>query len=141
MRARIITVSIPLDLELRMSMARINCSLILILILLSAAVTFADVTYTYTGNYFTVVQPPYTTSERIAGYFTVSQPLPPNSDYNSNINPLYFSLNDGVQTITSLNNTGIADFGFGTDAAGNIVWWNIDVYYIASGIQSYSVPP
>jgi len=62
------------------------------------------VTYTYTGQNYTYVEPPYTTDMKVTGSFTTSTPIPPNSsDYDFSAILTSWSLNDGLQTIDNTN--------------------------------------
>jgi hypothetical protein len=79
-------------------------------------------TYTYTGNDFTTVGAPYTTSDSINGYFTIASLAPNLVDVA--IFPLYYIFADGLQTFnTSLGFP--STFFIWTDASGAITSWNI----------------
>ena len=83
-------------------------------------------TYAYKGNPFTTVSSPYTTSDFVAGQFTVNLPSNANLDVVNVTNQLQaFSFTDGHQTFTQ--NTLSLDpvFFISTDAAGNITAWNL----------------
>lgn len=109
----------------------------------------ADVTYDYTGNYFTNVTngggPAYTTSDRVTGSVTLSQALAPDTQYTSGVDGfsvLSFSFSDGVQTITNLDftNPGTLSedtFFFGTDASGNIYTWNVVLHVPVNNETNY----
>ena len=80
----------------------------------------ANTIYTYTGNPFTDVQSPYTTSNFVSGSFTVASPLANNLSA-AGITPISLSFTDGIQTI---NNVAFASsFVLSTDANGKIVNW------------------
>ncbi len=96
---------------------------------LSATGARADTfTYTYTGNDFTSVTDPYTTSDKLMGTFELSAALPPNlvlfDDQSSLV--LSFTMSDGVQTLTSAEAFS-EHFTFATDSAGTIVLWDVEV--------------
>ncbi len=98
----------------------------------------ADTTYTYTGDAFTSVNSPYTTSDSITGSITFSSPIPANtgtfSSFMDNTTALpglvtgveSFSFTDGVDT---LDNTDVANpiILFATDGNGNIVAWEVSL--------------
>ena len=85
-----------------------------------ASVQAVPTTYMYTGNHFTDVSGPYTTSDFVTAMVTLASPLPPSAF--TSVTPLAFSISDGVQTITNLNALG-AGFHFTTDAAAHITLW------------------
>jgi len=101
-----------------------------IVVLALAGVVNAQVTYHYTGNHFTDVVAPYTTSDSISGSVTLSSALGDNlTNFQPSVNS--FSFTDGISTITSSssNSTGNPDrFVFNTDAAGDIIGWLVQVY-------------
>src|SRR6202041_2993275 len=72
---------------------------------LLTAPALADTVYTYTGNPFTQVVAPITTSDFVTASFTVASPLAPNSEFS----------NETPGVIVGLN--------FWTDSQGNIVDW------------------
>jgi hypothetical protein len=93
--------------------------------LTGATVHAASITYTYTGNSFTDVTGPYSTSDMVTGFVTFSSPLAANLPLTAET-PTAFSFSDGVQTITSANATS-TDFIFATGKHGEIVEWLIEV--------------
>jgi hypothetical protein len=111
---------------------RLLCSVVPVLMLLTTSQAHASAIYTYTGSAFTVTNvdgptPPadvYTSTDFVSGTVELSAPLAPNLDvWNSGfLTPLSFSFSDGVNTITNTSATQ-ASFSFGTDALGNIVYW------------------
>jgi hypothetical protein len=97
-------------------------------LLLSATGAWADTfTYTYTGNDFTLVQGPYTTSDSVMGTIVLSAPLPANLSSFTDETALLisYSFSDGVQTLTNLNSHA-ADFAFQTSPLGAITLWDIE---------------
>jgi len=87
----------------------------------------ADVIYQYTGNPFTTVTPPYTTSDFVSVSLTLAEPLPPNFDGSPAI--VNLTMNDGVQTLSSSSNTGDCPqticLELLTDGAGGIIGWSV----------------
>jgi hypothetical protein len=83
---------------------------------------FADTVYTYTGNVFTDVSAPYTTSDYIRGSFSTATPLPANT-LTDIVATTKFSFTDGVQTITNTTPNIEPSFTIKTDQAGNIITW------------------
>ena len=96
----------------------------------------ADTVYTYTGNTFdrgiAVGTPlpdgPFTANDFVSGSFTVSTPLAPNMVVPGTLQsivtiPTAFNFSDGYETFS--NTTAVNSFfEFGTDGAGNITsWW------------------
>ena len=86
-------------------LAAIRCSLMFtavaaLSIAYPASVQAVPTTYQYTGNPFTFVTGPYTTSDFVTGMVTLAGPLPPNMP--SPVTPTAFTFSDGVQTITNL---------------------------------------
>ncbi|MBV9744161.1 MAG: hypothetical protein JO099_10380 [Acidobacteriia bacterium] len=81
----------------------------------------ASITYTYTGNDYTVFMAPYTGSMDITGSFTFASPLAPSTIYTNTDLPTTWSISDGVDTIT--NTTGTLGFDAITNSLGGIVAW------------------
>ena len=95
--------------------------------LTAASVQAVPITYTYTGNPFTVVSAPYTTSDFVSGMLTLAGPLVANMPLTNVTNQVNaFSFTDGVQTIT-LNNSAGYLFLFATGAGGQITQWEVFV--------------
>ena len=98
-------------------------------------------TYTYTGNNFTSVANapndppygslPYTTSDMVKGYITLSAPLGDNYEGSPSATVLLYNFTDdvGPQNIAGNSFTFpyVMDSTFGTDSSGNIVSWNFQV--------------
>src|SRR5262245_43881367 len=59
-----------------------------------ASVQAVPTTYQYTGNHFTNVSAPYTTSMFVSGMVTLVGPLAPNMPLTS-VSPIAFSFSDG----------------------------------------------
>jgi len=91
----------------------------------------ADTIYTYTGNNFTTVTFPYTTSDFVTAMITLATPLPPN--FSGTVNPTAFTLSDGVQTLTNLNAVFAQGF-ITTSPTGAITTWHIQVQTIAGAV-------
>ena len=90
----------------------------------------ADTIYTYTGNMFDSFKgdfecPPVC---RITGSFTVAQPLPANLSFVT-ISPKFFSVSDGVVTLTPANSHPLIfqPFMLATDATGAITTWDVRI--------------
>jgi hypothetical protein len=83
-------------------------------------------TYQYKGNPFTTVSGPYTTSDFVTAMVTLAGPLGANMPLTQ-VTPTAFTLSDGVQTLSNLDNGVVATFLFGTDASGAIVEWAVAV--------------
>jgi hypothetical protein len=104
-----------------------------------ASVQAVPTTYQYTGNPFTDVSGPYTTSDFVTAMVTLAGPLPPN--FIGTVTPTAFTLSDGVQTISNHNATH-AGVDFATDATGAIAAWSVQVLVIGhTGIFTNSGPP
>jgi len=86
------------------------------------------VTYTYTGNDFTIISAPYTTSDSVSGWFTLSAALGPNLGFQI-ITPDSGQFADGILTF-NIASASFADVAIGTDSSGNISTWNV---YIRNG--------
>jgi hypothetical protein len=85
-------------------------------------------TYTYTGNDFTTVTGPYTTSMSVSGSFTVANPLSANTYTDISGIVQSFSFYDGPDTITNLSSDlEILTFLIRTDSFGNISFWDINL--------------
>ena len=81
-------------------------------------------TYTYTGNDFTLVNSPYTTSNSIQGNFTIAT-LADNLSFGS-ITPTSYDFTDGVQTGNQTNST-VSVFEVSTNGEGQITDWDIEL--------------
>ena len=105
------------------ALAAALCGLLLAALPFTSAL--ADTTYTYTGNQFNTFggDAACPTECNIYGSFTISAPLGPNFD--GYFTPDSFSFTDGLVTITQANATK-SDFGFITNALGEITAWNLD---------------
>jgi hypothetical protein len=91
--------------------------------LTAASVQAVPTTYQYTGNPFTNVAAPYTTSDFVSAMVTLAGPLAPNMPFTS-VTPTAFTLSDGVQTITNFNAIG-SSFNFATGPTGAITEWDV----------------
>ena len=114
-----------------MSTVRMGSLACIALLLLFASSAFANVTYTYTGNYYTSATWPYTTSDRITGYFVVFSALPANSTFLY-LTPLDYSFTDGYQSYTTL------PVDVATDSAGRISQWRIALGGFGWGTGSFN---
>jgi hypothetical protein len=90
-----------------------------------ASVHAVPTTYQYTGNPFTDVIAPYTTSDFVTALVTLAAPLAPNMPL-TDVTPTAYSLSDGVQTFTNLT-TGFLGtrFKFQTNGAGEVTRWDV----------------
>jgi hypothetical protein len=95
------------------------------LALLSSSAANAVEVLTYTGNDFTNVQSPYTTSDKVTATIELLTPLGSSLPL-SGVDPISFGISDGQQTITQTDSIG-AEFAFATDSSGNIIEWGIYV--------------
>ena len=102
-----------------------SAGLALAVVVLSVTAVQADTTYVYTGNPFTDVAPPYTTSMFVTGMVTLASPLPANMPLTP-VTSLDFSFSDGVQTILKQNG-GFGGAEFATGPTGMITQWHVDV--------------
>jgi hypothetical protein len=107
--------------------------------LTATSVQAVPTTYQYTGNPFTDVTAPYTTSDFVTATLTLAGPLAPNMPLTS-VTPIAFTLSDGVQTITNLT-PGLfnAAFSVETGGAGQIRFWIMEVTFGGHGIGPYIV--
>jgi hypothetical protein len=95
---------------------------------LGAANANADVIYSYLGNDFTNVSPPYTTSDHVTVSFTLASALGANLPLTTVV-PQTYTITDGVNTITNTTpSQSILDFALGTTANGSIITWVIDIF-------------
>jgi hypothetical protein len=90
-------------------LAAIRCSLMFtavaaLSIVYPASLQADPTTYRYTGNHFTDVFGPYTTSGFVSGMVTLAGPLGANMPLTQ-VTPTAFTLTDGVQTISDLTPT------------------------------------
>jgi hypothetical protein len=106
---------------------------------LLTAPALADTVYTYTGNPFTQVVAPITTSDFVTASFTVASPLAPNSEFSNEIlgalpfNPISWDVSTAGYTISNATPGVIVGLNFWTDSQGNIVDWIF-------GAEAESVP-
>jgi hypothetical protein len=115
-------------------------------------------TYTYTGNDFTSVanavnEPsygfvPYTTSDKITGSITFSEPLGENYEGTPSATMLSYNFSDGVgpQSVVGSTLGGnwgfpyVMDSTFGTDSSGAIVSWNLNLQgFSPSGTEAKEI--
>ena len=89
-----------------------------------ASVQAVPTTYSYTGNPFTAVAPPYTTSNFVTAMVTLASPLAANMPLTG-VTPLDFSVSDGVQTI--VQNGTLFSVQFATGPTGMITQWTVYV--------------
>jgi len=91
-----------------------------------ASVRAVPITYQYTGNHFTDVSGPYTTSMFVTAMVTLAAPLAANMPPFTDVTPIAFTFFDGVQTLSSSNpDIDLDTFQVGTNAAGQITSWQI----------------
>jgi PEP-CTERM motif-containing protein len=91
------------------------------------------VTYTYVGNPFTFTSnqlagdyPQYSTSDLVTGTITFAAPLTESfGDQSADV--VSYSFSDVAHTITSTMNPNQVTLDFGTDGAGDITQWYIDL--------------
>jgi hypothetical protein len=112
--------------------AAIRCSLMFtavaaLSVVYPVSVQAVPTTYHYTGNHFTDVTDPYTTSDFVTAMVTLAGPLGANMPL-THVNPTAFTFFDGVQTLNSTNShpNPIA-FSFATNANGEIISWAVEV--------------
>ena len=92
-----------------LTLAAIRCSLMFtavaaLSLAYPASVQAVPTTYRYTGNPFTFVSGPYTTSDFVTAMVTLAGPLGANMPL-TDVTPTAFTFSDGVQTITNHNAT------------------------------------
>jgi hypothetical protein len=102
---------------------------------LGATSAKASVTYDYTGNDFTNATGEYTVTDKVTGSITFATPLPASLSFPTFELPTSFSFMDGVQVITNSSAVSI-EFVLGTDVAGNINQWLIDISSITGRITT-----
>jgi hypothetical protein len=94
-------------------------------------------TYTYTGNTFTSVSAPYTTSDSVTGSITLSTPLAANLSSFTTVVPTAFSFTSAGETIANTTPGSGSQFFFKTDSAGNITYWGATVY--VGSVSQFSI--
>jgi hypothetical protein len=97
-----------------------------------------SVLYSYTGNPFTIVQSPYTTSDSVTASIVLSAALG-DSLTDANVTPTSYTLTDGQQTNTNLNSIGSTLFQFSTNATGKITDWTIETNTLVGLINTQSI--
>jgi hypothetical protein len=103
-----------------------------------ASVQAVPTTYRYTGNHFTDVSGPYTTSMFVTAMVTLAGPLGANMPLTEVI-PTAFTFSDGVQTISSTQ-VSAHGFRFATNGSGEIIFWDLEVDFASSSILTRDVP-
>ena len=87
---------------------------------LLTAPALADTVYTYTGNPFTQVVAPITTSDFVTASFTVASPLAPNSEFSNELlgalpfNPISWDVSTAGYTISNTTPGVIVGLNFWT---------------------------
>ncbi|MEE4144744.1 MAG: hypothetical protein V2I26_08095 [Halieaceae bacterium] len=94
-----------------------------VFILLASHVTYAQKTYTYVGANFDRLSPPYDTSMRITGSFTVLDEFDITSSVK--VEPLRYSFSDGVQNFDETNSQ--ITLYVAVDRDGNFNYWDLEV--------------
>jgi hypothetical protein len=118
----------------------IRCSLMFtavaaLSIVYPASVQAVPTTYQYTGNHFTDVTGPYTTSMFVTAMVTLAGPLGANMPLTE-VTPTAFTLFDGVQTISRTAPHSLG-FWFATNARGEITFWLVEVDLFSSSIATF----
>ena len=122
--------------------AAIRCSLMFTALSLAypASVQAVPTTYRYTGNPFTDVSGPYTTSDFVTAMVTLAGPLGANmrlTEVTSQVTA--FTLFDGVQPLRSTIPFLVSQvFIFATNASGEIISWHVVVTTFAHIIFTLS---
>ena len=91
-----------------------------------ASVQAVPTTYQYTGNPFTTVSGPYTTSDFVSAMVTLAGRIAPNMPLTT-VTPTAFTFSDGVQTLTNLTPSITFLFQFATGPTGAFTQWNVAV--------------
>jgi hypothetical protein len=104
-----------------------------------ASVQAVPTTYQYTGNPFTAVIAPYTTSEFVTVMMTLAAPVAPNKPLTT-ISPIAFTFSDGVQTITNLTPNVTSIFQVVTGPAGTITGWFVGMQVARGFIRTRTFP-
>ena len=115
---------------------------------LGATSAGASEIYTYTGNYFTSADAPYSTSDYLTISLTFSAPLGDNFSL-AYVTPTSYSLSNGLITITNTNDLPAPNgyqtpfFALSTDSTGAILNWEIGDIQAGPGqsIYSYNLAP
>lgn len=112
------------------NLGRYPIGIVMLMIAVCAPSIQADTTYTYTGNDFATAIFPYSTGDRITGYFTVPTTLVAGLS-QTEINPTSYSFMDGLNTLNNTNSF-IIDFLLSTDPTTDaFTGWSI---FLTSGI-------
>jgi hypothetical protein len=117
------------------------------LLLVSTAAMHADTfTYPYTGNDLGPDPPnsfaPFTSSDAITGYFTVSTALAANQAFTDITGQVtYFSFSDGPETINSSTTLTTESIEVATGPTGNVDAWEVLLSGPAGTIFSCSLDP
>lgn len=100
------------------------------LLLISGAVSLvlgSPVTYNYTGNDYTTLNFPLTSSGSIAASFALSSALPGNlDDADESGLVLNWSISDGYTSLSQSDGDFLLSFDFTTDASGDITGWGFE---------------
>ena len=103
------------------------------LALLGSLAANAEVIYSYTGNHFTNVSGPYTTSDMVTVSIELADPIV--SPNLQRISPISFRFADGVREITDTDTTS-ADFFVSTDSMANVSLWLMDADFSGGTIAT-----
>jgi hypothetical protein len=98
----------------------------------------AETTYTYTGNPFTDLYGPYTTSDYLSITLNMSAPLADNLP-GVYVTPDSWSITDGIYSDSSADAGSLVEFGFVTDGSGVISEWYVEDESFSSGTEFITV--
>lgn len=97
--------------------------------------------YTYLGNTYTAVEPPYTFTDQLAGSFQLAVPLPAALPLTELAHAVQsYSFDDGAE-VRNDSNSEICSFQLATDLAGHIKQWEISIREVpfTTGVGQHSI--